>query len=57
MKYFDEKTGLYSFVIIFHDGVEKFIHGERFEEALQRNKIDEKDIKEAYGITLLMSND
>lgn len=51
MKYYDHANQLNMFIIIFQNGTEKQIKGLHFEDALERNEIYTKDIKEAYGVT------
>lgn len=51
MKYCDKDKQSNTFIIIFHNDTEKMVKGIHFEDALERNEIYGKDIKEAYGIT------
>lgn len=51
MKYYDSDEQSNTFIIIFHNDTEKMVKGIHFEDALERNEIYTKDIKEAYGIT------
>ena len=51
MKYYDHENQLSFFIIIFQNDTEKTVKGIHFEDALERNEIYSKDIKEAYGVT------